>query len=394
MFDAMFKPEKGHDWITDEHSMFAESARRFFEAELAPHRQKFRDQKEVDRDFWNKAGENGFLAPSIPEEFGGSAAPRSFDAVIAYEASRTGDTSWGYGIQSFVIHYVMNYGTPEQKTRYLPKLASGDMVAALAMTEPSTGSDLQKITTNAVLQGDTYVINGSKTFITNGGQADLILLAVKTDKTLGAKGTSLILVETKDDNGKITKGFRRGRRLEKLGMPGQDTHELFFEDMEVPADRVLGGAVGMGFVFLMQQLGWERLSIGIQAVGAMDFMLTETLNYTRDRKAFGQRVFDFQNTKFKLAEVKSKLEVCRAFVKDALGKLDRGELDETTASIAKWYCSQMQCEVADECLQLHGGYGFMMEYPITQAYADCRVQKIYGGTNEIMKELIARSLDK
>lgn len=393
MFDAMFKPEMGHDWITDEHAMYADSARRFFEAELLPNRQKFRDQHEVDRNFWNKAGENGFIAPSIPEEFGGAGAPRSFDAVLAYEACRTGDTSWGYGIQSFCIHYIMNYGSPEQKTKYLPKLASGEMVASLAMTEPGTGSDLQSIKTNAELKGDRYILNGSKTFITNGGQCDLIILAVKTDKTQGAKGTSLLLVETKDENGETAKGFRRGRRLEKLGMPGQDTHELFFEDMELPADCVLGNAPGMGFIFLMQQLGWERLSIAVQAVGAMDFMLQETLNYTRERKAFGKRIFDFQNTKFKLAEVKSKLEVCRAFVKDALGKLDRDELDPTTASIAKWYVSQAQCEVADECLQLHGGYGFMMEYPITQAYADCRVQKIYGGTNEIMKELIARSLD-
>ena len=394
MFDAMFKPESGHDWVTEEHQMYAESARRFFEAELLANRERFREQKEVDRDFWNKAGANGFIAPSIPEEYGGAGAPRSFDAVISYESCRTGDTSWGYGIQSFCIHYIMNYGTAAQKAKYLPKLASGEMVASLAMTEPGTGSDLQSIKTNAVLQGDRYILNGSKTFITNGGQCDLIVLAVKTDKALGAKGVSLLLVETKDADGNNVKGFRRGRRLAKLGMPGQDTHELFFEDMELPGDCVLGDAPGMGFVFLMQQLGWERLAIGVQAVAAMDFMLQETLAYTRERKAFGKRIFDFQNTKFKLAEVKSKLEVCRAFTKDALGKLDRGDLDPTTASIAKWYCSQMQCEVADECLQLHGGYGFMMEYPITQAYADCRVQKIYGGANEIMKELIARSLDE
>ena len=393
MFDAMFKPEKGHDWITEEHEMFAEQVRRFMEAELKPNAERYRKQHEVDREFWQKAGAAGFISPSVPEQYGGSGAPRSFDAVVAYEAGRTGDASWGQGIASIVNHYMLAYATEEQKMKYLPKIASGECVPAIAMTEPGTGSDLQNVKTTAELKGNRYVLNGSKTFITNGATCDLIVVVAKTDKTLGAKGVSLILVDTKDENGNPTKGFRRGRRLEKLGLPGQDTSELFFEDVEVPANAVVGDAPGMGFIFLMQQLGWERLAIGVGAVAAMDFMLQETLNYTRERKAFGKRIFDFQNTKFKLAEAKSKLEVCRAFVKDALGKLDRDELDATTASIAKWYCSQMQCEVADECLQLHGGYGFMMEYPITQAYADCRVQKIYGGANEVMKELIARSLD-
>ena len=393
MFDAMFKPAAGHDWITDEHAMFAETARRFFETELKPNAARYRAQKEVDRAFWLKAGEAGFISPSVPVEYGGSGAPRSFDAVVAYEAARIGDASWGQGISSIVNHYMLAYATEAQKQKYLPKIASGECIPSIAMTEPGTGSDLQNIKTTAELKGDRYILNGSKTFITNGGTCDMIVVVAKTDKTQGAKGVSLILMDTKDADGEPVKGFRRGRRLEKLGLPGQDTSELFFEDVEVPADSVMGDAPGMGFVFLMQQLGWERLAIGVGAVAVMDFMLAETLAYTRERKAFGKRIFDFQNTKFKLAEAKSKLEVCRAFVKDALGKLDRGELDPTTASIAKWYCSQMQCEVADECLQLHGGYGFMMEYPITQAYADSRVQKIYGGANEIMKELIARSLD-
>ena len=375
-------------WYSEEHRLYTESVRKFFADQLAPNIQRWIDAGIVDRDFWVKAGEAGILGAAIEEAYGGAGAGISFDAITIYEQARCSDSGWGFGIQSIVIHYIRAYGTEDQKARWLPKLATGEMVAALAMTEPGGGSDVQSVRTSATKTGNEYLITGSKTFITNGQTANLICVAAKTNKDAGASGVSLIMVET--DN---LEGFRRGKNLSKLGLKAQDTTELFFEDARGPKNNLLGIQEGQGFYQLMNQLPWERLLIGITALGAIDFALEETTRYVRERKAFGTRVMDFQNTRFKLAEMKTKAEVTRSFLNDGIQKLDSGILDASTASMAKWWGSQTQCEIMDECVQLHGGYGYMMEYPITRLYADARVQKIYGGTNEIMKELIARSLD-
>ena len=375
-------------WYSEEHRLYTESVRKFFAGELAPNIERWIDAGIVDRDFWVKAGEAGILGAAIEEAYGGAGAKISFDAITIYEQARCSDSGWGFGIQSIVIHYIRAYGTEDQKARWLPKLATGEMVAALAMTEPGAGSDVQSVRTSAAKNASEYFINGSKTFITNGQTANLICLAAKTDKDAGASGVSLIMVETDS-----LEGFRRGKSLKKLGLKAQDTTELFFEDVRVPKNNLLGIHEGQGFYQLMNQLPWERLLIGITALGAIDFALEETTRYVRERKVFGTRVMDFQNTRFKLAEMKTKAEVTRSFLNDGIEKLDAGTLDASTASMAKWWGSQTQCEIMDECVQLHGGYGYMMEYPITRLYADARVQKIYGGTNEIMKELIARSLD-
>jgi len=375
-------------WYSEEHRLYTESVRKFFADELAPNIERWIDAGIVDRVFWVKAGEAGILGAAIEEAYGGAGAGISFDAITIYEQARCSDSGWGFGIQSIVIHYIRAYGTEDQKARWLPKLATGEMVAALAMTEPGSGSDVQSVRTSATKTGNEYLITGSKTFITNGQTANLICLAAKTDKDAGASGVSLIMVETDD-----LEGFRRGKNLSKLGLKAQDTTELFFEGVRVPKNNLLGIQEGQGFYQLMNQLPWERLLIGITALGAIDFALEETTRYVRERKAFGTRVMDFQNTRFKLAEMKTKAEVTRSFLNDGIQKLDAGILDASTASMAKWWGSQTQCEIMDECVQLHGGYGYMMEYPITRLYADARVQKIYGGTNEIMKELIARSLD-
>ena len=375
-------------WYSEEHRLYTESGRKFFASELTPNIERWIDAGIVDRGFWVKAGEAGILGAAIEEEYGGAGAGISFDAITIYEQARCSDSGWGFGIQSIVIHYIRAYGTEDQKARWLPKLATGEMVAALAMTEPGAGSDVQSVRTSAAKNASEYVINGSKTFITNGQTANLICLAAKTDKDAGASGVSLIMVETDS-----LEGFRRGKSLKKLGLKAQDTTELFFEDVRVPKNNLLGIHEGQGFYQLMNQLPWERLLIGITALGAIDFALEETTRYVRERKVFGTRVMDFHNTRFKLAEMKTKAEVTRSFLNDGIEKLDAGTLDASTASMAKWWGSQTQCEIMDECVQLHGGYGYMMEYPITRLYADARVQKIYGGTNEIMKELIARSLD-
>ena len=375
-------------WYCEEHRLYTETVRKFFADELTPNIERWIDAGIVDRVFWVKAGEAGILGAAIEEAYGGAGAGISFDAITIYEQARCSDSGWGFGIQSIVIHYIRAYGTEDQKARWLPKLATGEMVAALAMTEPGCGSDVQSVRTSATKTGNEYLITGSKTFITNGQTANLICLAAKTDKDAGASGVSLIMVETDD-----LEGFRRGKNLNKLGLKAQDTTELFFEGVRVPKNNLLGIQEGQGFYQLMNQLPWERLLIGITALGAIDFALEETTRYVRERKAFGTRVMDFQNTRFKLAEMKTKAEVTRSFLNDGIQKLDAGILDASTASMAKWWGSQTQCEIMDECVQLHGGYGYMMEYPITRLYADARVQKIYGGTNEIMKELIARSLD-
>lgn len=376
------------NWVSGEHKMFAESTRKLFDAEMAPNVEKWASQGIVDREFWKIVGEQGVMGGSIAEEYGGFGGGIGFDAIGIYEQGRTGDTGWGYGIQSIVIHYLNAYSSEEQKKKWLPRLISGESVAAIAMTEPDTGSDLQSIQTYAEKDGNHYKINGSKIFITNGHTADIVVVVAKTDRSAGAKGVSLIVLETED-----AEGFRRGRNLKKLGMKGSDTAELFFEDVRVPTANLLGPEEGQGFYQLMKQLPWERLMIGITALGFIDFAIDETVKYVQDRKAFGKRIMDFQNTRFKLAECKTKAELLRSFVNDGIARLEAGELDAATASMAKWWGSQTQNEVMHECLQLHGGYGFMMEFPIARLYADSRVQMIYGGTNEIMKELIARSLD-
>ena len=375
-------------WFNDDHRLYADNVSRFFADHLVPNIERWNEEEIVERSFWHRTGEAGILGATIPQTHGGAGGSIAFDAITAYEQAHCGDNGWGFGIQSIVIGYVQAYATEEQKTRWLPQLASGEMVAALAMTEPGTGSDLQAVTTSAVKDGNHYRINGSKTFITNGQSADLICLVAKTDKKQGARGVSLIMVETDG-----LEGFRRGRNLKKIGLKSQDTSELFFDNVKVPQTHLLGTEEGQGFYQLMKQLPWERLYIGITALGSMDCALEETTRYVQERKAFGQRVMDFQNTRFKLAEIKTKIEVTRSFINDAISRLEAGTLDAATASMAKWWGSQMQCEVIDECLQLHGGYGYMMEYPIARLYTDARVQKIYGGTNEIMKELIARSMD-
>ncbi len=379
---------KTASWAEDEHRMFAEMVGRFYEDEMVPHSERWIEQGIVDREFWTKAGAAGIMGGSISEDYGGSGGDLGFDSVALYEQTRKGDASWGYGIQSIVAHYIANYGSDEQKAKWLPGLVTGEIVGAIAMTEPSTGSDLQAVRTFAEKDGNHYKINGSKIFITNGQTADLIITVAKTDREAKAKGVSLIVVEADK-----AEGFRRGRNLKKLGLKGNDTAELFYEDVRVPTANLLGTEEGQGFYQLMKQLPWERLLIGIQALGAIDFAIEETVKYVQERKAFGQRVMDFQNTRFKLAECQTKAEVLRAFINDCIARLIAGDLDAPTASMAKYYGSEVQGQVMDECLQLHGGYGYMWEYPIARLYADARVQRIYGGTNEIMKELIARSMD-
>lgn len=375
-------------WVQDEHRMFAEAARRFYADRLTPNIDTWVDNGIVDRGFWQEAGAQGLMGGAVGEDHGGAGGGLGFDAVALYEAARTGDTGWGLPIQSIVIHYLQAYGSAEQKARWLPGMVSGDIVGAIAMTEPGAGSDLQAVQTTAQKDGNQYRINGSKTFITNGQTADLIIVVAKTDKDEGARGVSLIALETDGAD-----GFRRGRNLKKLGMKGNDTSELFFEDVKVPQTNLLGAEEGQGFYQLMNQLPWERLIVGIAALGMIDFALEETVAYVQERRAFGQRIMDFQNTRFKLAEMKTKAELLRSFINDCIARAEAGTLDAATASMVKYWGSETQNEVVHECLQLHGGFGYMMEYPIARLYADARVQMIYAGSNEIMKELIARSID-
>ncbi|GED97504.1 putative acyl CoA dehydrogenase [Gordonia crocea] len=364
-----------------------EMTRAFCEKEIAPNIDRFREQHHVDRDLWNKAGEVGLLCMSIPEEYGGGGGTFAHEAVLMEEQSRIADSSWGVSLHNAIVaHYLLAYGSEEQKKQWLPKMATGEVVGAIAMTEPGTGSDLQSVKTKAIKDGDDYVIDGSKTFITNGGQADLIIVVAKTDPNEGAKGISLILVEADRE------GFSRGRVLDKIGQRGQDTSELNFTGVRVPQSNLLGDAEGLGFIQLMQQLPQERLIIGVTSVSGMEAAVEATVAYTKEREAFGRPVFSFQNTKFKLAECATEAKIARVFVDDCIVKHLKGELDIPTVAMAKWWTSDRAMVVADECLQLFGGYGYMNEYPIARMWADTRVQKIYAGTNEIMKEIIARSL--
>jgi len=375
-------------WSDDDIEAFRDLAATFFEKECAPNEQRWGEQQHVDRDIWRKAGDLGLLCPSIPTEYGGGGGTFAHEAVVAEEQVRRLAPSLGTSVHSTIVaHYINSYGTDEQKQRWLPRLSSGELVGAIAMTEPGTGSDLQNVKTKAIRDGDEYVIDGSKTFITNGLLAELIIVVAKTDPDNAASGISLVVVETEQ-----ARGFSRGRVLKKIGQHGQDTAELFFDGVRVPASNLIGTEEGQGFVQLMQQLPQERLIIGVVAAAAIEAALAETIAYTKQREAFGKPIFAFQNTKFTLADLATTAKIGRVFIDDCIAKHLRGELDIPTASMAKYWLTEQQCRVADECLQLFGGYGYMTEYPIATMFTDSRVQKIYGGTNEIMKEIISRFL--
>ncbi len=370
-----------------EHDQFRAEVRKFYEREIVPNHAQWEKDGVVPRAAWKKAGDAGFLCATMPEEYGGSGVDRLYSAVLIEEQSRANTSGPGFSLHSDIVApYILSYGTEAQKREWLPKMAKGEAIGAIAMTEPGTGSDLQGVRTSAIRDGDEYVINGQKTFITNGQNADLVILVVKTDPKQGSKGISLLLVEA------TRPGFTKGRNLEKLGMHAQDTSELFFADVRVPVSNLLGKEEGQGFYQLMKELAWERLQVAIGAVANAEAALQWTADYTKERKAFGQPIANFQNTRFKLAELKSQVQVARTFVDRCLELVVKGELDATAGAMAKYWCSDLQNNLLNECLQLHGGYGFMWEYPITRAYADARVQKIYAGTNEIMKELISRTL--
>jgi acyl-CoA dehydrogenase len=373
-------------WMTDEVVALQDIARRFFQREFVPHVDEWRASGCIARELWFKAGKLGLLSASLPEELGGGGS-KAFMAAILLEQGRAGDAAWGISVQNYVSHYILAYGTDEQKARWLPGLGSGETIAAIAMTEPGAGSDLKELKTSASAVQGGYVLSGQKTFISNGQTADLVCVAAKTDLTEGSRGISLLMVETN-----AADGFRRGRPLKKIGLQAADTSELFFEDVFVPQENLLGEEEGQGFRQLMTQLPWERISIAIRCVGLAEFALDQTIAHVTARKAFGGSLFDLQNTQFKLAEAKTKLETMRAFVDSCLDRLVVDQLDISTAAMCKLYCSQAINEIVDECLQLHGGYGFMQEYAIAQLYGDVRAQKIYGGTSEVMKLLIARSL--
>jgi len=376
-------------WMTEDHRALQDAAARYIADKWVPRAAEFREAGRMDAAVWRDAGANGLLCASTPEEFGGGGGDFGHEAVILLEQAKANVSGWGGGLHSAIVApYLLHYGTEEQKQRWLPRMCRGEIITAIAMTEPGTGSDLQSVRTSARREstgsGDHYVINGAKTFITNGQNANLVIVVCKTGGDSGAQGISLVVVETD------TPGFRRGRQLDKVGMKAQDTSELFFDDVRVPAGNLIGGKEGQGFFQLIEQLPQERLIIAVSGVGAMERALDETLAYTKQRKAFGKTVWDFQNTRFKLAEVQSVVLAARAFVDACMVAHLKGELDAARAALAKAWVSEQQCKVMDECLQLFGGYGYMMEYPIAELYVDARVQRIYGGTNEIMKELASR----
>ncbi|MBG13160.1 MAG: acyl-CoA dehydrogenase [Alcanivorax sp.] len=372
--------------FSSDHETFRDTVRKFLENEAVPHHEEWEQTGQVPKELWRKAGEQGFLCPMVSEEYGGIGADFLYSVVVSEEISRAGLTGIGWGLHTEIVApYIEHYGSEEMKQRLLPKMVSGELIGAIAMSEPGAGSDLQGVKTNAVKDGDHYILNGSKTFITNGQNADIVIVVAKTDPSKGAKGTSLLIVE------EGMEGFQKGKNLKKVGMKAQDTSELFFQDVKVPVENLIGDE-GMGFIYLMQELPQERLGIAINGLAMAESAFEHTLEYVKERKAFGQRVADFQNTQFKLAEMRTKLDVARAYVDRCLEMHLKKELDIPTAAGAKYWVTDLQCEIIDECLQLHGGYGYMWEYPIARMYADARVQRIYGGTNEIMKTIIARAL--
>ncbi|MEV8194956.1 MULTISPECIES: acyl-CoA dehydrogenase family protein [Rhodococcus] len=381
-------PNYRSPWETDDQALLRKHAAEFFRKEATPNQERWAKQHHVDREFWHKAGDAGLLCLGLPEEYGGGGGNFGHEAVVQQELALAHDTAFGFNVHSTIVaHYIAAYATEEQKKRWIPKMAAGEMVIGIAMTEPGTGSDLQAVRTTATRDGDHYVINGSKTFISNATHCDLLVIVAKTDPSAGGKGISLFVAETRDLD-----GFERGRVLDKIGQHGQDTRELSFTDMRVPVENLLGGVAGRGFYQLMEQLPRERLIIGIAGVAMAEAAVIETIKYAKERQAFGRPILDFQNTQFVLAECKTDVLVGKAFMDHCITRYIGGTLDATTASMAKLWGTDKQVEIIDRCLQIFGGYGYTMEYPIAQMYAAARVQKIYGGTNEIMKVLISRSL--
>jgi acyl-CoA dehydrogenase len=376
-------------WRDEEIGMFADSVDRFLKDHTPPaETERWRENGITPRELWTKAGEAGLLCLSAPEAYGGMGGDYRHEVVLMEELGRHGADHWGISLHNAIVApYITHYGTEEQKQRWLPRLATGELIGAIAMTEPGAGSDLQGVKTTALAQGNQLVLNGSKTFITNGQLANFILVVAKTDPSQGAKGISLIGLETDG-----AEGFRRGRNLDKIGMEGNDTSELFFDDVRLPGENLLGGEPGRGFYQLMEQLPQERLNIAVQGLAVIEAALAYTIDYVKGRNAFGKRVIDFQNTQFVLAECKTEATIARVFVDHCIERLVAGALDASTASMAKYWVTDLQMSVVDRCLQLFGGYGYMNEYPIARMWKDARVQRIYGGTNEIMKLLIARTL--
>jgi acyl-CoA dehydrogenase len=375
-------------WMSEDVVLLEETARRFIAAEYGPHLEKWHEDHFYPREVWTKAGAAGLLCASMPEEYGGAGGTFAHEAVIDRQFALGGFDTFGAPLHSGIVApYILHYGTEEQKKRWLPKLATGELVGAIAMSEPGTGSDLQGVRTTALRSGNGYVLNGSKTFITNGQHANLIVVVAKTDPKQGSKGVSLMVVETADAS-----GFRRGRKLKKLGMDAADTSELFFEEVALPAESLLGTEEGQGFYQLMKELPQERLIVSVNAVAMMERALALTIDYVKQRDAFGKKVIEFQNTQFVLAECKSEATVARVFLDHCIERHVKGELDTVTASMAKYWHTDLVGKIVDRCLQLFGGYGYMDEYPISRMYRDARVMRIYAGTNEIMKLLIARSL--
>ncbi len=375
-------------WMTEDLVLLEEQARRFTADEYTPHINRWHEAGMYERDVWDKAGAAGLLCAAMPEDYGGAGGTFAHEAVINREFSLGGFDDFGAPLHSGIVApYILHYGTEEQKKRWLPKLATGELIGAIAMTEPGTGSDLQGVRTKAEKSGNGYKLNGAKTFITNGQHANLIIVVAKTDPAAGSKGVSLLVVETDGAN-----GFRRGRKLKKLGMDSADTSELFFDDVQLPAESLLGPEEGQGFYQLMKELPQERLIVAVHAVAMMERAVALTVDYTKQRKAFGKPIIDFQNTAFELAECKTDATIAKVFLDHCIGLHLEGKLDTVTASMAKYRLTDTLATVVDRCLQLFGGYGFMDEYPISRLYRDARVLRIYAGTNEIMKLLIARSL--
>jgi acyl-CoA dehydrogenase len=375
-------------WMTEDLVLLEEQAGRFVAAEYGQHLEKWHDDHFYPREVWNKAGQAGLLCAMIPEEYGGGGGSFAHEVVINRAYSLGGFDAFGAPLHSGIVApYIWRFGTDEQKKRWLPKLATGELVGAIAMSEPGTGSDLQNVRTTAMKKGNRYLLNGSKTFITNGQHANLIIVVAKTDPKQGAKGVSLMVVETDD-----AQGFRRGRKLKKLGLDAADTSELFFEDVSLPTENLLGPEEGQGFVQLMKELPQERMIVAVHACAMMERAVALTADYVKQRTAFGKKIIEFQNTQFELAECKTEATIAKSFCDDCVGRLVKGELDTVTASMAKYWTTDTLGKVVDRCLQLYGGYGFMDEYPISRLYRDARVMRIYAGTNEIMKLLIARSL--
>ncbi len=370
-----------------EHDAFRDTVRRFYEKEVVPNIEKYETQQHVDRDLWNKAGELGLLCATMPEQYGGSGVDRLYSMILIEEQAYAMDSSTGFSLHSDIVaNYINNFGNDAQKSHWLPKMASGETVTAIAMTEPGTGSDLQAVRTTAELDGDDYIINGSKIFITNGYLCDMAIVVCKTGKEeKGSANLSLIIVEAD------RAGFSKGKPLKKVGMKGQDTCELFFDNVRVPKENLLG-MQGMGFMMLMKELAWERMLVAIICQAGAEAALAHTIQYTKERKAFGKAVASFQNTRFKLAELRTEIDFCRAYLDRCMELQLEEKLGIDAAAAAKYKISDMFSKVVDECVQLHGGYGYMLEYPIARAYIDNRANRIYAGTNEIMKELISRTL--